>query len=155
MTEGFEGFILSKLKRILNGLEAHGTKIDTAKDDIQNSIADVSTNITDVKTNVSSVQNDVSNINDNVLSLMSGGNQLVKSIQYKDFIVKATGDSKTATINPVDPNKCIIILERQSDPTRWETKVIYTLGTESVTVISGNGSNVVNLSVRIHIIEFY
>lgn len=88
-------------------------------------------------------------------ALEAGGGSIIRSIQRRDFTLKATGDSKTAALNPIDPEKCIVLLERLSDPTGLETKVIYTLGTESVQVVSGNGSNVVNLSVRLQIIEFF
>lgn len=91
-----------------------------------------------------------------LFSLLEGnGGGLIKSMQTVDFSFQSD-QTVTEEINPVNPAKCFVHMERIFDPTGYEAKLLYTLTENSISIIPTSSTiNPVEMYVRFQIIEFY
>ena len=85
--------------------------------------------------------------------LNSNSGALIKSIQTAEISVASKSSGK-ASINPVTPSKCIVIMERIQDTTHHSTKADYTLS-ENTIQVACTSSVVGDLVLRFQIIELY
>ncbi|MBQ2924788.1 MAG: hypothetical protein IJE57_04355 [Anaerotignum sp.] len=86
--------------------------------------------------------------------LNNSGGGCIKSIQRVEIILKTNGGSSTTSINTVDPNKCLVFLDRLDDETGFDTEISYTLNSNSLVVSTKSGYSV-NIKLLFQIAEFY
>jgi len=91
---------------------------------------------------------------DTLFGKLNSGGSLIKSIQTVDLSSAAYQGSANKAINPVDPSKCIVLMQHLQDSTHHSAKVLYTLTENNISYTST--SNVSGeLYLRFQIIEFY
>ena len=91
-----------------------------------------------------------------LFSLLEGnGGGLIKSMQTVDFSFQSD-QTVTEEINPVNPAKCFVHMDRLCDGSGYISKMIYTLSENSISVKSTTHlTGVAEMYVRFQIIEFY
>ena len=93
---------------------------------------------------------------DTVFGLLnSGGNSFIKSMQMVDLSFQSD-QTVTEEINPVNPAKCFVHMDRLCDASGYISKMIYTLSENSISVKSTTHlTGTAEMYVRFQIIEFY
>lgn len=86
--------------------------------------------------------------------LNNSGGGCIKSIQRVEITIKANGGNSTMDINSVNPNKCLVFLDRLDDETGFNSEISYTLNSNSLVVTTKSGYSV-NIKLLFQIAEFY
>lgn len=89
--------------------------------------------------------------------LKTCGGSSIKSIQRVSISMSSNGtsysDSKSASIAPIVPEKCIVLLDRMGDATSFKTRITYTLETDTLSVSGSFGASG-SVHLLFQIIEF-
>ena len=123
--------------------------IDVLMAETENGINEVNAKIG--TTNDSETNSVFSKLND-IQNAVRKDVNFIKSIQYVTYTKPNSTDSGTIQINKINPEKCIVILERLHDASNITGKMVYSLNATSIDV--SHNSNANTLIVGFWIIEF-
>ena len=91
--------------------------------------------------------------NNTLFGCLNAGSSFIKSMQTIDLTMQANGSTDTKTIQPVNPDKCLVYLIHLNTLSGLTSD--YTLTSDSISASATHNTSTNTVRMRFQIIEFY